>query len=514
MMNEKRTRLATCAAVGLVLLTTTALEVCLVFNPARRTYGEGPILAMCERMQTETVSGDWMRELPYGLSCYGPAYYWVTNAVTRLTGWQHSLVPGRIVALAAGLGIAAVIGATAFRQTRRGEIGLLAAAIFLLSLPAAEWLPYARVDTLAMVFVAMAFSAIQSRLSRREGTSFCGAKGDEGMSPVVARGSLVVAAVCLALGSVAKPTASLAAVPIVAHLLATRRYREAACFTGGLAVLGALVWLVIDRTSGGFFLRAVLVGNANPMTIWRGYSHGYLFLTSPVGTGAALVAAWLAISSPRRLLESLYSLGFLLSFALAAVLSCKRGAEINYFLEPAILGALAIAIDGIPRLYELNVRRTQLAMICLAGVMIVPTLRDMKAASHSLSLASRWSDPVRRRLADEPADVGLLADGKMMDVVLASGHQAQVSDPYLYTMLVGNGSLDPEPVIERMRDGRIKWLIFHRHLAHHQNATETDTHSWPPEVLEALPRYYQLVEEKAGLYIYRHRGTEFASAAP
>jgi hypothetical protein len=300
----------------------------------------------------------------------------------------------------------------------------------------------------------------------------------------------------------------------VAHLLATRRYREAACFTGGLGVLGALVWLVIDRTSGGFFLRAMLVGNANPMSTWRGYSLGYQFLTSPVGTGAAFVAAWLAISSPRRFLESLYSLGFLLSFSLAAVLSCKRGAEINYFLEPAILASLAIAVDGLPRLHELNVRRAQIAIVCLTGVMIVPTLRDIKAARHSLSLASRWSDPVRRRLADEPADVGLLADGKMMDVVLAAGRQAQVSDPYLYTMLVGNGSLDPTPVVERMRDGRIKWLIFHRHLAHHQNATETDTHAWPPEVLALLPRYYQLVEEKTGLYIYRHRGTELADASP
>ncbi|HWB14592.1 MAG TPA: hypothetical protein VG826_35535 [Pirellulales bacterium] len=490
MNNGNRIRIAACLAIGLVLLAATALEICLVFNPARRTYGEGPILAMCEKMQAQSVSAAWMRELPYGLSCYGPAYYWATNQVIRLTGWQHSLVPGRIVALAAGLGIATVIAFTAYRGTRRVEIGLLAAATFLLSLPAVEWLPFARVDTLAMLFVATAFSVASG-----------------------GRRGLVVAAVSLALGSLAKPTASLAALPILAHLLATRRYREAACFTGGLAVLGMLIWFIIDRLSGGFFLRAVLVGNANPMTIWRGYSLGYQFLTSPVGTGAAFVAAWLLISSPQRFLESLYSLGFLLSLLLAAVLSCKRGAEINYFLEPAILGSLAIAVDGIPRLYELNVRRAQVAMICLSCLMIVPTLREIKTVRRSLSLTSRWSESVRLRLADEPADVGLLADGKMMDVVLASGHESQVSDPYLYTMLVGSGALHPAPVVERMRDGRIKWLVFHRHLAHHQNAVETDTHSWPPEVLAELPRYYELVEEQAGLYIYRHRGAELASAA-
>ena len=491
-MNDRNwIRIAACLAIGLVLFAATAFEVCLVFNVARRSYGEGPILAMCQRMQTQPVSADWLRELPYGLSCYGPAYYWATNAVIRLTGWENSYVPGRIVALTAGMAIAAVIAFTAYRRTRQVEIGLLAAAIFLFSVPAVDWLPFARVDTLAMMFVTIAFSAV-----------------------IAGRRGLALAAVCLAVGSLAKPTASLACLPIAAHLLATRRYREAACFTGGITVLGVLVWLLIDRLSDGFFLRAVLVGNINPMTLWRGYSLGYQFLTSPVGVGAAFVAAWLAISSPRRFLESLYSLGFVMSFSLTAVLACKRGAEINYFLEPAILGSLAIAIDGIPRLYELDVRRTQLAMICLAGLMIVPTLREIKVLRHSFSLTSRWSDPVRRRLAGEPGDVGLLADGKMMDAVLAAGYQSQVSDPFLYTLLVGNGALDAAPVMDRIRDGRIKWLIFHRHLVHQQEMMEIDVHSWPPEMLAELPRHYELVEEENGLYIYRHRGSELASATP
>src|SRR6185437_3787246 len=109
---------------------------------------EGPILQMGERMQSQAVSASWMRELPYGLSCYGPAYYWATNTVARLTGWRHSFVPGRMVALACGLAIAALVGIAAYRRTARGEIGLLAAAMLLLSVPATEWLPFARVDTL------------------------------------------------------------------------------------------------------------------------------------------------------------------------------------------------------------------------------------------------------------------------------------------------------------------------------------------------------------------------------
>ena len=475
-------RVVACLSLTLALLSVTALEVCLVFDETRRTYGEGPILAMCERMQTETVAADWMRELPYGLSCYGPAFYWATNAVVKATGWRHTFVPGRIVALSAGIGIAVLLGITAYRRTRRLECGLLAAAMFLLSVPAMEWFPYARVDTLAMVFVAGAFLAVGSD-----------------------RRSLLAAAALIALGSLSKPTAALAALPIAVHLLATRRWREAGYFAAAVSAFGTVAWLIVHGMTGGYFLEAVLIGNANPMSLWRGYSLSYQFLASPLGTIAALVAAWLWITSPRRCLESLYSLGFAISFIVSTAISCKRGAEINYFLETAMLGSLAIAIDGVPRLCQLHVRRSLVALACLAAVMTVPCLRGLKVVSGAVPKGPLWTAPVNHWLAGEPADVELLSDGKVIDSVLANGRQPLVSDPYLYTLLVGNGTLDIAPLMERMQDGRIKWLFFHRTLPYHLGAIERDTHSWPPEVLAALPRYYELVDKRDGLMIYRHR---------
>ncbi|HET6881161.1 MAG TPA: hypothetical protein VFI31_13455, partial [Pirellulales bacterium] len=83
------------AAISLAIAAAVVHESCLIFDLTRRTYGEGPILALCERMQSEPVSAAWMQDWPYGLSCYGPAYYWATNLFVKLTGWRHSFIPGR-----------------------------------------------------------------------------------------------------------------------------------------------------------------------------------------------------------------------------------------------------------------------------------------------------------------------------------------------------------------------------------------------------------------------------------
>lgn len=479
------------AAIALAIIAAVVYEVCLVVDLTRRTYGEGPIVAMCERMRAEPLSASWMRDLPYGLSCYGPAYYWLTNLLVQATGWQHSFIPGRIVALVCGLTIAALAGMTARRRTGSGELGLLAAAMFLVSLPFADWLPFARVDTLAVLFSAVAYCIVGP--SRR---------------------SVMLAAVCVVAGSLAKPTAALTAVPIFAHLLLTRRYRAAGWFAATVISLGLAAWGLVQWCTGGFFLTAVLLGNCNPMSLWKGYALSYQFLATPLATCALVTATWLFLGSPRRLAESLFSLGFLISFGMSAVLCCKRGSEINYFLEPAFLASLAIAVDGLPKLLELNARRAMLAMAALAAVMALPCVRDTRAVWRSLPARPTWFALVRDWLADEPAHVELLADAKVIDMVLETGHHPTVNDPYLYTMMVGNGTLESTPLLERMRDGRIKWLFFHRTLPYHAETIERDTHSWPPEVIEALPRYYEAVAEEEGLYIYRHRrfGREIASA--
>lgn len=466
------------AALAIVM----AQQAWLIFYINHRTYGEGPILALLERMAVEPVSASWLREPPYSLSCYGPAYYWLTAAVARVGGWHHSLIPGRLVAVACAWLAAALAAMAAGRRTRSLDLGLLAALLFLVSAPASAWIPFARVDTLALAFAAAAYMSVGP-----------GAR------------HVVISAVCVAAGSLAKPTTALTAVPIVAHLLAERRYRDAGLFAAVVTGLGVGAWAVVEWASDGFFLSAVLLGNYNPLQLWRTYNCSYEFLGSPIGTAAALVAAGSFVAGPRRFAQSLFTFGFVLSTAMSMVMVAKRGAEMNYFLEPALLASLALVVDGAAWLRKIDARRASWAMAMLAAVVALPHLRQLKIDYQAPPRQPAGYAVVERWLTGEPDDVEILADGRLVDMVLAAGHRPCVNDPYLYSLLVDNGTLRSAPLVERLRDGRIKWLVLHRTLDYHLASIDRDGNVFPPELLRTLPGRYELVDRANGLFVYRHR---------
>lgn len=478
---ERILKLSARAVLLLALAAIAAFNTYRVFH-RHRSYGEGPIVALAERMRSEQVSASWLREPPYTLSCYGPAYYWAINAVAEVGGWQNSLVPGRLVSLVSALVAAGLAALAAGRRTRSVELGLLAALVFLVSLPVNEWLPYARVDLLAVAFTAAAYLAVGA-----------------------GRWSLAAAAVAIAAGSVVKPTVALNALPIAAHLVFHRRYRDAAFFVTAVAALGAAVWAAVQWASHGFFLEGVLLGNRNPLYLWRGYLFTYQFLLSPLAVAGLMVAAGRFVASPRQFAQSLFTLSFVLSLVMSAVLVCKRGSEINYFLEPALLAALALAVDGAAWLSTLDARRTQLAMAVMSLVVAAPYVREIRQQVRSPAKKSPAYETARRWLDGETADVGLLADGRMVDVALAAGYAPWLNDSFLYMLLVDNGTLDVGPLVERLADGRIKWLLLRKTLEEHREAIDSNTDCWPPQVIDAFPRFYELLEESDGLYVYRHR---------
>lgn len=472
------TRLALAGAIVSVTLNLGFL----VYDLHHKSYGDGPMLATCERLRAEPISPDWMRQPPYTLSCYGPAFYYVTNALAELGGWRHSLEPGRIVSLLAALAAAMFAAIAAGRQTKNAEIGLLAALMFMTSAPFSEWVPHARVDMLGIAFSAAAFMVV--------GTS---------------RRSLIIAACCIAAGSLSKPTIALSAAPIFAHLLANRRYRDAGVFAACVVALGVAAWGAVEWASHGFFLTAVLTGNRNPMLSWHGYFFLYQFLSFPIGAVSVLVVGQLLIASPQRFLRSLYSLGFAVSLAISLVAICKQGAELNYFLETSLLGALAIAVDGVPRLCLPGPRRGLAVMACTAVVLGLPYAREVRHQYLEPAERPEYYGMIENYLADESPEVELLADGRMVDAVLAAGRTPWLNDSYLYMLMVDNGTIDPKPLLDRMRDGRIKWLFLRKDYQDHVEASTRQGNCWPVQVLDAFPRYYELVEKGNGLWVYRHR---------
>jgi hypothetical protein len=473
------------AAVRLVMASSLAavfsVYVLQTLDLERKSYGEGPILAMAERMRNEQISSAWLKGPDYTLSCYGPAYYYVCEWAERIGGWRHSILPGRLVSLAASLTIAALAAVVAARQTHSIELGLLASLAFVASPTVAYWMPYARVDMLALLASLGAYASL--------GTS---------------RRNIVAAAALLAAGSLAKPTAALSALPILAHLTVCRRRRDALVFAICAVAFAAGAWSVVHWSSDGFFSTAVWNGNRNRMIPWRGFAFGYQFLCSPLGTSAMIAAAYMLITEPAKAVRSLWCLGFLLSYGTSVATVCKHGSDQNYFLETALLASMVVATAA-QRLASVAPGRALTALSLLALVVGVPWLRECKHRARAVVKPCEEYVRVQSWLRDEPADVGLLADGECVDVALAAGQRPWVNDSFIYMLLVDNGTLDEQELVNAIKYGRIKWLLLHSTLDDHLNKTTRASQVWPAGVIGAMQEHFELVEHVGETYVYRHR---------
>ncbi len=468
--------------LGASLAAVISVYALQTFDLERKSYGEGPILATIERMRSEPVSAEWLRAPDYTLSCYGPVYYWAFDLAARIGDSRHSIIPGRLVSLAAALAIAALAAWVARRETRSVELGLLAPLAFLVSPTASYWMPYARVDMLALLATLGAYAALGPK-----------------------RKSVVTAAALIAAGSLVKPTCALAALPIVAHLVAWRRWRDAAIFPLVVPALGAVAWGAVQWRSRGFFLTGVLAGNRNQMIPWRGYAYGYEFLASPLGTTAMLIVVYLLVTEPAKAVRSLWCLGFLLSLGTSFVTVCKNGSDHNYFLDPALLASFVVAVCGATRLSAAQPLRTLVALAGLAVVLTLPSAREIKVVVRSLDAPTEEYARVEALLREEPADVGLLADGECVDVALAAGHRPWVNDSFLYMLLVANGTLDERELLDAMRQGRIKWLLLHNSIDRQIEKMARKSRVWPAEVILIMRQHYELVEHTGETYVYRHQ---------
>ncbi len=296
--------IGTRAALAGALLLTVACALLRVFDSSRPgDYGEGTILAMVERMQEESISAAWLDGPVYTLSFYGPGYYRAVQAVTAVTPWRHTLIPGRLVSLLATLATAALITLIVWRGTGSCELGMAAALIFLVSPIVYAWGTPHRVDPLATLFAIGAYLAIGHR-----------------------RHGVWGSAVCVAAGSLVKQTVALTALPIFLYLLLARRYKAGLWYAILVAVLGIVSWFVLDAISGGYFLATAIQGNLGTMWPTQGFWAGYAFLCTPLGLIASIVVVYRFVERPAAITESVYAIGFVMSTLLAALLSCKEGA--------------------------------------------------------------------------------------------------------------------------------------------------------------------------------------------
>ena len=480
-----RWRIAASAVLVAALCAVAGRYAARVFDLSWRDYGEGPVLAMVERMRHEPVSRHWIERPPYTLTCYGPGYYATVLSVSQLTPWQKTVIPGRLVALAAALGIAALVAGVVARQTGRIEFGLFAGLLFLGSSVVSSWVPFHRVDTLAVLFAMAAYAAATSEKTR----------------------GLFAAAILIAAGSLVKQTAALAAVPIFVHLLLRRRFRTAAGFAAGVALLGAGLWLAVDALSGGYFLTLAVRGNVNRPAVGHGLRLALGFLQCPTALAGLLVAAWLVKNHARTALGSLFFTALVLGTLIAVPAAMKEGASINYFLEPCALAAVVVGVHGLPPLGAAMPRRLPIALGVSGIVLAIPGLGDFPAKDDLPPAPPGSPSPVAGS-ADDRSPLHpdwTLADGPWVDAVLAARDLPVVNDPFLFRLLVDNGTMQPDELLRAMTEGRIAWLYLARPVEAHRRAVGSELQRWPAPVIAAMHRLYTPVSQQQNACIYRKK---------
>ena len=462
----------------LLVITSAVLRVFDFSHPG--DYGEGPVLAMAERMGGEAVSHEWLDRAPYTLSCYGPGYYWVVGAAAAVSPWPRTLIAGRLVSLLATLATAALIGWIVRRHTGRIELALTGALIYLVSPIVHSWATPHRVDPLAVLFATAAYAAITAR-----------------------RGGVVTSAACVVIGSLVKQTVAFCAVPIFLYLLLSARYRAAMTYALVVATGGAAAWFALDRASGGYFLATAIRGNLGSLLPTQGLWASHAFLCTPLATAALLVIGYRFVRRPAAALGSVYCVGFVLSTLIAAALSAKEGAGASYFLEASSLAALVVGCHGLRVLWSADERRTLAVLAILALILVAPEVRFLRQRGFCLHVEPFGRSLVRSRLKAAP-DAGILADGQLVPAVLSAGFTPLVNDPFVFRLLVDQGRIEAAPLVEAMKRGDVPYLVLKQSVATHREHVGRTSQKWPVQILDAFEQHFVLDATGKEVFIYRH----------
>lgn len=471
-------RVAMAALLGLAI---GAAGVRVFDFRALADYGEGTLLPMLQRLQHQPMSGVWLDASPYTLTSYGPGYYWVTLGATRLLPWQNSLIPGRLVSLAATLATAALVAVAVTRASRSGEMGAAAAALYLASPLVQAWGIVHRVDALATLPAVLAYVVLARP-----------------------RVGLAAASVSVVLGSVVKQSVALTTWPLALALVFQRRGRAALVLIVVTGVLGLGVWWGLNRASGGYLLRMAVEGNVGRLFVRQGFWAGLDFLASPLGLAAMLLVGYRLVESPAKVCGSVYAIGFVAAAALAAVLSAKEGAAPLYFLEASALAAIVVGCEGLAAIWSVHRGRAMALVLVLVAVSLAPQVRYLRGRGLNLS-----TEPYCGRLIAESLGPGrgrlILADGQHVAAVMQAGWTPLLNDSFRLRLQIESGRMRPDAIVRAIDAGQVEFLVLKRPIEEHRQQVGSVSQKWSPEILAAMQRQFALATAWPEQFVFVYR---------
>jgi len=420
-------------------------------------YGEGAVAHAAILTRTLATYSDAGGSV-FNAANYPPLYFLLASV-------GDPFVTGRVLSVAATLAIA---GLVAWRARPGGRLVAAALALGWLALsPVAIWGPAVNPDLVALALTVGAVLALERR---RPGP----------------------AAVLLLLATATKPTAIVPAIALLLWIVwRDRALLRGFVIAGAVALVAAAI--AFAPIGYGDLWRHVVSWNALP---WTAESALLLAIIGVVVLAALLGAA-------------LVSRGFtgpIAAYAIAAVaitaLGGREGATINYLLDLAAAGSLALAAAA-----PVLARAPFYPVVAIANLVLAALLLDpLGLVPGRTATTGAWGDPARiaSARAELVSDDVVLAEDS--GLLLATGHRVVVDDLFLWSRLAARGAIDPSPLLADVEAARFTAVVSEVELAQLGSAPAYERSRWDPSLVRAIDARYRLTSRSpGGLFVYRPR---------
>ena len=457
------------SAVALGCVVTFLRVASAVPLPFHLDFGEGPLLGTAVRVARGWGAYPQPDKAPYVISPYGPIPYYIFAALVKLFG--VAFTAPRLFIVASGVWCALLIALLVCYWTGSQAVGWAFGLLFLTRPALQDWLFIMRVDLMGLAFSLTGLYLFAK--SRRWYFSV----------------PFFIAGFFCKFTLLAAPFACLM------HAFSKRDWGKALKFAAYVAIPSALILLLLQWQTGGWFVFHTISATArHPHAFLGGLVRFRSQLTLDVPLlVAAITLVYYQVLKGAASLPVFYLCASVLT-TLAAI--GKLGANSNYFLEWEAALCLSAGC-GYTFLRRLLVKRGTRSAVLL-GLLMCLALASTRSPQVNEVPRPPWDTTPAAptlagcRLAYEYVKSyrGEQILSENVGPLVMAEKPAIVFEPFLWTREVLSNGWPDTRVVNLIRSKEIQLIILSKDLTVMRNDPKEER--WPPSVLDAIDENYKL----------------------
>ena len=463
-----------CLIIGLFLW----YSVNIIRFPFGADYGEAPLMDQVRRIENgDTLYKSSINEPPYIIANYPPLYpYWIaaTNLILKIPLFQAGRITSLIFSLLSGY----IIGLIILRLSDNKLYGVFSAVIFWGHPYVMFWSSLARVDLMALAFSLLGLWILFRYKDSRLG--------------------IVLACFCFLVSAFTRQTYLLSG-PLAGFVWLWHLYRKRALiFISSFAIIGLLLFGMINAiTNGGFYMN-IVIANINIYALPQALAKGkQLFTIWPIILVISAIILFLTIytryKKPSDHQGQIFQQDFLfyglVFYTLGALITAgtvgKVGSNVNYFLE-----LIAVCSVWCGLALKLIINQKNKVRIFILGLLFLQTVFVLGNSFilSQLTTQDLWGKLVSYENLNEKVQVavreGVVLSDDFMDLVVLSG-QPIYYQPFEYGELFYADLWEPTELVNQINKREFPLIII-------GGNTLDKNCCWVPSMVNALEMNYQI----------------------